>query len=85
MPTITIRVSVQTREMLLELAASSGMSTQQILENALEVYRRQQLLEETSAAYAVLRDDPIAWEEMERERQTWDAMLGDGLSIEVGG
>jgi predicted transcriptional regulator len=79
MPTTTIRVSTQTRETLHELAEASGVSMQKVLDIALEVYRRQQLLEEANTAYARLRDKPAAWEEVERERRQWDATLGDGL------
>ena len=55
MTTTTIRVSLRTRDLLQELAQTSGSSMQAVLEQALEQYRRQQLLEETNAAYAALR------------------------------
>jgi predicted transcriptional regulator len=82
MPTTTIRVSVETRKRLHELAESSGVSMQKVLDNALDVYRCQQLLEEANAAYGALRSDAEAWAEVERERQEWDATLGDGLERE---
>lgn len=52
---------------------------QQVLDQALELYRRQRILEETNAAYAALRADPAAWAEVEAERRAWDATLADGL------
>lgn len=79
MTTTTIRVTTQTRARLHELAQASGLSMQRVLDEALEVYQSQQLLEQTNAAYAQLRADPVAWEEMERERAAWDATLEDGL------
>jgi predicted transcriptional regulator len=79
MATTTIRVSTQTRETLHQLAEASGVSMQKIIDNALEVYKREQLMEQANVAYALLREDPAAWGEIERERQEWDATLGDGL------
>lgn len=79
MPTTTIRVSVQTRDALHQLAEASGTSMQKVLDHALEVYRRQQLLEQANAAYGAVREDDEAWAEVERERQAWDATLNDGL------
>ena len=52
---------------------------QSILEDALEQYRRQQLLEATNAAYAVLHTDAEAWADLEYERREWDQTLADGL------
>jgi hypothetical protein len=77
--TTTIRVSLRTRELLQELAHRSGSSMQAVLEQALEQYRRQQLLEATNAAYATLRADSKAWADLEDERQEWDQTLVDGL------
>ena len=77
--TTTIRVAMQTRDLLQELAQRSGVSMQSILEDALERYRRQQLLEATNAAYAVLHTDAEAWADLEYERRAWDQTLADGL------
>jgi hypothetical protein len=52
---------------------------QAVLEQALEQYRRQQLLEETNAAYAALRVAPEAWADLEQERLAWEQTLADGL------
>jgi succinate dehydrogenase/fumarate reductase flavoprotein subunit len=78
-PTTTIRVATTTRTALRELAQASGESMQQVLDQALELYRRQQVLEQTNAAYAALRADPAAWAAVEAERRAWNATLNDGL------
>jgi hypothetical protein len=52
---------------------------QAVLEQALEQYRRQQLLDATNAAYAALRAAPEAWAHLEHERLAWDHTLADGL------
>ena len=77
--TTTIRVSTHTRDLLHQLAQRSGTSMQSILEQALEQYRRQQLIEATNAAYAALHTDAEAWADLERERNEWDQTLADGL------
>ncbi len=77
--TTTIRVSTHTHNLLRELAQRSGMSMQSVLEHALEQYRRQQFIEIANAAYAALRADADAWDDLERERLDWDQTLADGL------
>src|SRR5262245_48443303 len=79
MTTTTLRISLRTRDLLQELAQTSGSSMQAVLDQALEQYRRQQLLEATNAAYAALRADPDAWADLQRERLTWEQTLADGL------
>ncbi len=79
MTTTTIRVSLRTRDLLQDLAQTSSSSMQAVLEQAVEQYRRQQLLEATNAAYAALHTAPTAWAELEPERLAWDQTLADGL------
>jgi predicted transcriptional regulator len=79
MSTTTIRVSVETHNTLRELAQAIGAPMQEILEQAVEQYRRQRLLAATNAAYAALRADPAAWQQIKEEQAAWDATLADGL------
>jgi hypothetical protein len=79
MATTTIRVSLRARDLLQELAHASGSSMQVVLEQALEQYRRKQLLEATNAAYATLRANPVAWANLEQERLAWEQTLTDDL------
>ena len=77
--TTTIRVSVKTHNTLRDLARTIGAPMQEILEQAVEQYRRQRLLAATNAAYAALRADPEAWQALKEERAAWDVTLADGL------
>jgi predicted transcriptional regulator len=79
MASTTVRVSEHTHELLRKLAAATGEPLQQVLERAVEHYRRQQFYAEFNAAYERLRADPVAWEEELAERAEWDATLADGL------
>jgi hypothetical protein len=51
----------------------------EVLDQALEAYRRQKFLEEAGAAYDVLRRDPRAWKKHQSEMSEWETTLGDGL------
>jgi len=79
MATTTIRISLRVRDLLQELAQTAGTSLQAVLEQALEQYCRQQLLEATNAAYAALRAAPEALADLEQERLAWEQTLADSL------
>jgi predicted transcriptional regulator len=79
MSTTTIRVSTKIRDTLDELAQNTGLSTQQLLEQALEAYRRQRLLQEANAAYEALAADPQAWRDFQQELSDWNETVADGL------
>jgi len=55
---------------------------QEILDKAVELYRRQRFLEESNRAFEALRANTTAWEEEEAERKAWDATLADDLEKE---
>ena len=78
-PTTTVRISRRTRDIIQEMAQSSGRSMQDIMEEAVAAYQGRQLLEATNAAYAALKDNPEAWLELQEERADWDIALDDGL------
>lgn len=74
-----LRVTTETRDKLRVIAKGKGSSMQGVAEEAIEAYRRQMILDETSAAYARLRRDSEAASALEAEQREWDATLGDGL------
>ncbi len=79
MTTTTLRVSTHLRDLISEMARSAGTSMQQVLEQSVEAYRRQQVLQATNAAYAALQINEKQWQELEEERAIWDVTLTDGL------
>lgn len=81
MPTTTIRVSIETRDLLNDLARRTGTSMQQVLEDALKEFRRRQFLEALNAAYLAAQTDPAVQHEEEAERAEWDMTLLDGLDV----
>jgi hypothetical protein len=79
MSTATVLISEASHRILLELAEQTGQSTSEVLDKALDAYRRKVFFEQLNAGYAALRADPAAWAEVEAERKVWEATLMDGL------
>jgi len=75
----TIRVSEKTRATVHALARDIGAPMADVVERAIEAYRRQRLLDAANAEYAALRADPEAWAEVQAERSIWDVTVADGL------
>ncbi len=75
----TIRVTDETHEALRKLAQEMDESLEEVLTKAVEAYRRARVLELTNQAYAALRNDPQAWQEVVDERTAWDVTLSDSL------
>jgi predicted transcriptional regulator len=79
MGSTTVRVSEHTHALLRELARATGQPLQQVLERAVEHYRREQFFAELNAAYERLRADPVAWADELAERAELEGTLADGL------
>jgi hypothetical protein len=79
MSTPTIHISEASHRILQELAGHTGLTMTQVLDQALEAYRRKLFLDAVNAGYAALRADPQAWAEVEAERQSMAGSLMDGL------
>jgi len=79
MSATTVPISDASYQLLKELAEQTGQTTLEVLNKALDAYRRKLFLEQLNAGYAELRTDPEAWAEHLAERKLWDAALMDGL------
>ena len=77
-----IRVSEKTHSTLQALARDTGTPMAEIVEAAIEAYRRQQVIAAINAGYTALRADPPAWTAYQAELRAWDATLHDGLERE---
>jgi hypothetical protein len=80
----TVRISNGAHAALRALARAERKPMAALLDEAVETLRRQRFLEQTNAVYARLRADPDAWQEIDAERQAWDATLADGLAVGEG-
>ncbi len=74
-----ISISETAHQILQELAEKTGQSMTDVLDKALDAYRRKLFFEQLNAGYAKLRADPQAWADELEERKLWDATLMDGL------
>ena len=79
MSTPTVRISDTSHQVLKDLAEQTGQTMLEVLDKALDAYRRKLFFEQLNAGYAELRADPEAWAEHLAERKLWDATLMDGL------
>jgi len=75
----TMRISSEARETLRKLSAQTGRKLQDLVDDAVERYRRELLLKEANTAFLALRSDKGAWAEEEGERAAWETTLADGL------
>ena len=67
-----MRVSADTMSVIRELTEQTGASTREIIEAAVDTFRRWYLLEEVNRAYSAIQRDPqlqAAWEREESGRR----------------
>lgn len=72
-------ISAKSRRLLGELARTSGVSMGEVLDAALESYRRHMFVQRANADLARMRQDDQGWREYRQELAMWDATLSDGL------
>lgn len=80
--TTTVRVTRETQAKLRAISEESGASIQEIIDEAVEAYRRRRIHEQANESYAALRQNPERWQEYTDEFEAWDATLMDGLEEE---
>ena len=77
-----VRISESTHKILRTLALTEGKSMQDIIDKAIEDYRRKAFLQGLSSDFQALREAPEAWKDHEEEMAEWDNTLQDGLDKE---
>jgi hypothetical protein len=79
MNSLTVRITRSAHATLRALAEESDESMTEILDKAIEAYRRQSFLAGLNSDFDALRRKTAAWEEEQAERKQWDVTLSDGL------
>lgn len=79
MSSATVRVSKESHMILQEIKGQEGLSAQEILDRALESYRRKLFLKKCAEAYQAAKDDKKIWDDELGEREKWDTTVSDGL------
>jgi hypothetical protein len=79
METLTVRISRSSHRALRALAEEHDISMTVILDEAIELYKRQRFLAGLNADFAALRKNKAAWKDERAERELWETTLGDAL------
>ena len=79
MPSTTVRIKRETKRALDQIVNQTGQKTQDVLDHAIDAYRRRIFLDQANRAYATLRQDGARWAEEIAERKAWDTTSGDDL------
>ena len=77
-----VRVSPNTHELLRTLASEAGKPMQEIIERAVEEYRRSSFLRGLNEDFRVLQEGEKAWKSYKAEISEWESTVGDGLEDE---
>ena len=72
MSSTTVRISSSAKTTLKALSERTHRRMQEIVDEAIEQYRRRLFLEESNEAFARLRADGQRWTEELQERAAWD-------------
>jgi hypothetical protein len=73
------RISDADHRTLQDIAAKTGMSHNEIIHEALDIYQRDRLLDAGNEAYARLKSNKKEWASMLRERRLLEGTNLDGL------
>jgi len=79
MPAATVRITPKGHRILSQLAEESNSSMPDVLEEALEAFRRQRFLEQAAAAYESLAADARSASAYRKELASLEGTVGDGL------
>lgn len=79
MASATVRVREQTRETLRALCSQMDRTMSELLDEAVELYRRRVFVAEANAAFERLRANAQEWRKELEERAEWDCAARDGL------
>lgn len=74
----TVRIKPTTHTKLKAIAEETGQTMPEVLDQAVELLRRQRLFDAADEAYAALKSNPKAWAKEQAEREAWDVTLSDG-------
>ena len=80
---MTAKISKPTHQALKQMAEKTGKPMQLVLDEAVELYRREQFFEELNRQVLAVKADPKAWAEELEERKLLEGSLSDGLDDEA--
>lgn len=75
----TARISEETHKKLKYLSEMCDEKIIEIIEEAVERYRREKMMDRVNEEYRKLRENKELWEIELKERREWDVTLMDGI------
>jgi len=78
----TVRVDNKLHAKLLEISQEEQRPIGQVIEEAIDQYRKAKFWQGVREDYARLRADPAAWKDYQDEIALWDMAANDGLKDE---
>ena len=82
MATTTIRVTSESRDKVRILSEKTGLKQQEVIDQAVEAFRRQVFLDAANSAFADLNSNKATAIVENAERQEWENTLNDGTGSE---
>ena len=79
---ITAKLSKPTHLALKQMSEKTGKSMQLVLDEAVELYRREKFFEELNRGVLAVKANPQAWAKELEERKLLESTLSDGLDDE---
>ena len=74
---VTARISQSTHAALKQLSKKTGKPMQLVLDEAVEVYRREQFFADLNSQVLATKSNPKDWEQELAERKLWEGTLSD--------
>ena len=78
----TARISSRSDALIQEMVSLTGYTKVEVIERALEIYRRNERMRRMNEAYQTLKSDKSAWEEELKEREELEGTMDDGFEEE---
>ncbi|ADI38565.1 hypothetical protein [Waddlia chondrophila] len=78
----TARISSRSDSIIQEMVSLTGYSKVEVIEHALEVYRRNERMRLMNKAYQTLKSDKSAWKEEIKDREELEGTIADGFEEE---
>jgi len=78
----TARISSRSDSIIQEMISLTGFSKVEVIEHALETYRRNERMRLMNEAYQTLKSNKSAWEEELKDREELEGTIADGFEEE---
>ena len=77
-----LRISDEAYTKLHQITKNTGLSNQEVINEALKNLEKETFLKQANEAYAAMKKDPKQWREHQEEIALWETTLSDGLEDE---